>query len=297
MVSNKFGWMMGSNRLSSAVVLAACLMAGGCSYFSPAARKAAKIVSADKQDLILGSSLEKGLYRPGEAIAITVTATNTTDEPLKVRKLHARSLSFMFGSKDDDKRFARDPVVSAVEAAQLQTTENEMITLNPGQKISRTFLMTRFTGEAGAYVAQVHMVPYSGISSDHVGKVYGNVMEFEVKGEPLCTRDSEGLLMQSDAVRIAVGQGQSMGEVVSTDAILIQDSEVGFYLWWVNLDIRKGDGSRVKDSYLIDPYRARIKNRAQPFAEAMKPAKPKINERVPKVNTEPEEEEKDPLSP
>lgn len=240
----------------------------GCSLFSPENWRDSQIAESSSDDLILRLSLEKPVYQPGEAVVIQVTAINTTDETIRLRKMDKNSLSFWYGPQGGDRRVQREPVVSGMEEKELQGGGGGGMDLAPGQSVTRPFMHTRMTKEAGAFIAQVHMDPYPDVRSKRVGKVFSNTVEFMVYGDLMFLRDNMGLLDVEDGIKLA--SAQAPGEVVMSDALLIQD-EMGFYKWWINLDYRQPQGGVVKAGYLIDPYLGRVWSEAKAFDPALKP--------------------------
>lgn len=251
------------------------LQASGCSYFSPEAWKGQKRTVSSKDELILRVALDKPSYRPNEAVVMEVTVTNTTQETIAITQLDSVSTSFWFGLSAEDRRVERPPVVSSLEEADLKRRGSEIVQLKPGKKISRKFVHTRLTRDAGAYSVQVHMSPFVDITDHRTGKLYSNFAEFKVEGEPVFARDNMGYMMAEDAVKLVKEKVQStQGEVFGTDHILALDESAGFYAWWVNLDYKLPDGSAYRTSYIVDPYMGRIKEKAKPFPDSMKPKPP-----------------------
>lgn len=259
-----------AHRIHATLALGAAILfpLGGCSLLSSESWNDSQIAESSSDDVILRLSLEKPVYRPGEAVVIQVTMINTTDEPIRLRNLDKDSLSFWYGPQGEDRRVQREPVVSALEEKGLQGRGGGGMELAPGQSVTRPFVHTRMTKEAGPFVAQVHMDAYPDVRSKRIGKIFSNPAEFMVHGDPLFLRDSMGLLDLEEGIKLAAASVP--GDPFQSDALLIQD-EMGFYKWWINLDYRDPQGEVVKTGYLIDPYFGRVWAEAKPFDASMKP--------------------------
>ncbi|MBI3736739.1 hypothetical protein HY256_09535 [Candidatus Sumerlaeota bacterium] len=227
-------------------------------------------------------TLDKSVYRPGEAVIMEVTVTNTTDKPIRIQKLDSRSASFWVGSKNSEERFQRMPVISKLEEKSLNAAGSDLTVLEPHKSLTRPFIHTFLTKEPGTYLTQAHLSPFADITSTHTGKIYSNPSEFEVRGDPLFGRDSEGLILKKDAEALGRELAKSDGEVLKTDSILAEDQHAGFYIWWVNVECKRADGSVIRTAYVIDPYRGRSKGRGKPFPDTLKPKSPEIKTRIPK---------------
>lgn len=241
------------------------------------AAEAEKVIeSGEAEEVILRLTTEKGVYRPGEAIVLRVTAINTTDEPIQMHMLMATtgpprnargSVTIWFGKESNTQRLQRFPVISRNEEEGMERSGGELIDLGPGEMMSRSFLMTQITGQPGDYVLQTHMEPFWGFQTRRMGKIYSNRARYRVYGEVLLERDTKGLIQMHEAINIAAAA--TPGEILLTDAILVDD-DVGFYKWWVNVDYQDGNGQTQKSGYLVDPYQGRVWRRALPFPESMK---------------------------
>jgi len=243
---------------------------GGCAFFSPPDGFAGKPRDALPGQLNLRLSLDREVYRPGEAVVLEVAVTNTTNQEVPLPRLDGRSLSFWFGPVGEGRRCQRTPVMSKKEEKDLKEKGDEEASLKPGQRWTRSFVQTELTPETGQYVTQVHMGPVL-VDASADGKLYSNAPAYQVQGERLFKRDPQGLLELSEALDLAAKQ--LTANVVSKEGILIED-EMGFYKWWINLDTRTPDGRPLKTGYLIDPYLGRVWSKARPFEESLKRTQP-----------------------
>lgn len=264
------------SRLTLLTLLAASLALQGCGYLARRAQQGDPIIDATAKDIVVSATLSKSVYRPGEAVVVTVTARNTTDGPLRVLPPTAEAglpaaaagpLTFWFGPDNTFDRFQRYPVVSRREASSRGVQGGQTITLKSGEEMRRQFLLTRITEKPGAYVFQVHMEPFSGEDLKRIGKFYSNPISYEVYGPRLFRRDSKGLIELEEAIRIAAAEAP--GEVHLVDAVLIED-EMGFYRWWVNVDFEKPSGGLVQKAWLVDPYLGRVWSEARQFESSLK---------------------------
>jgi len=240
----------------------------GCSLISPQSWRNTKIIESSAGELALKLASDKSAYQPGEAMLLKISVTNTTKKPILIRKLNIQTLGFWPGRNTEDRRVQRYPVVSRLEEKALKEQGVEVAKLDPGQSLTRSFLHTRMTEDTGQFVAQAQMEPYAGTDSIRTGKLYSNVVDYQVGGKPLFLRDSKGLMFLDDAVKLA--SERIPGAVVLSDGLLIEDN-MGFYKWWINLDYRSAEGKQVKVGYLIDPYFGSVWSQAKPFKESMKP--------------------------
>lgn len=265
--------------ISASLVLA--VTSSGCllSTLAVLGAKPVEFADASGQDVLLRLSFDKSAFRPGEAVILTATLTNTTDETLRVRGLSggsgppqnvAGSVTFWRGRADEERRLERFPVVSLLESRDLRSGTEPLTELLPGQSIDRRFVLTRFTESPGAYVAQIQINPFvqSDLNQTRSGKIYSNVIGYAVHGQLLFDRDGVGLLELEEAINLCAARAP--GDIVLADALLIED-EMGFYKWWVNVDYREPGGVERRIAYFVDPYLGRIWSEAQPFDPATHP--------------------------
>lgn len=258
-----------------ALVLAA-LMLQGCGLLAKKAQEREKIIDATGKDIVVLATTTKSVYRPGEAVVVTVTARNTTRTTLRVLPLSAESgppnaaagpLTFWFGKEGTLDRMQRYPVVSALESRSRAPGGGEAVDLGPGEEMSRQFLLTQITPKVGKYRFQVHVKPFPSEDLKRIGKFYSEPIVYEVYGTPLFRRDTKGLIDLEEAIRLAAAE--SPGDVQLVDAVLIQD-EMGFHRWWVNVDYSRPAGGIVHKAYLVDPYLGRIWSEAKQFKSSIK---------------------------
>ena len=256
------------------VAIAALLPVGGCAalaYISTAGQSASEVIESSAEELLIRLSTDKSVYRPGEAIVLNVTVINTTDDPIELHYLHAStgppvfvrgSVTFWFGPQNDEiRRMQRFPVVSKIEEARMRATGGERSALGPGESQSRRFLLTQLSPQPGLYLAQVHLDAFWQISTERIGKLFSNLVQYRVSGDRLFERDNTGLLQKEEALKIAATS--QPGDPVDRSARLIED-EMGFYKWWVALGYARPDGSRDQVVYLVDPYDGRIWGKVRP---------------------------------
>jgi len=264
------------SRLAILPLLVVALALQGCGYLARRAQEADPLIDATGKDVVVSATLSKSVFRPGEAVLVTVTARNTTDGPLRVLPPTAESgppttasgpLTFWFGPENTCDRFQRYPVVSRREASSRGVRGGGTITLKAGEEMQRQFLMTRITEKPGSYVFQVHMEPFTSDDIKRIGKFYSSPVTYEVYGPHLFRRDSKGLIELEEAIRIVAAEAP--GEIHLLDAVLIED-EMGFYRWWVNVDYEQPSGGLIQKAWLVDPYMGRIWSEARQFESALK---------------------------
>jgi hypothetical protein len=259
------------------IVLAVALaMTQGCGLLAKKAQEKDPLIDATGKDVVLRAVMNKSVFRPGEAVIVTVTARNTTNSTLRVLGLSADSgppqsakgsLTFWFGPAGRIDRLQRFPVISRHEVRSRGREGGELVQLRPGEEVSRQFVLTRITPDAGRYTFQAHLQPFSEDELKRIGKFYSEPAYYEVYGPPLFRRDSKGLVELEEAVRIAAAEAP--GEVHLLDAVLIED-EMGFQRWWVNVDYEKPEGGLVQTAYLVDPYLGRVWSEAKQFESQIK---------------------------
>ena len=227
----------------------------GCAVLAQWASKQETVSPTSSEELLLRLTLEKPVYRPGEAILAQVSVVNTTDQVIKIRGLNRESATFWFGEEGGPRRVQRFPVFSKKEDLEIKQTGAEVLELAPGEIRSRPFLLTQLSKKVGSYVAQVHMDPFERLQvADRSGKLYSNLAEFEVRGEPYLQRDNMGLIILEEAINIAAAA--TPGDIVMTDALMIED-EMGFYKWWINVAFRR-PGGRPRASRAAPPRSDRV---------------------------------------
>jgi hypothetical protein len=239
------------------LVKLALLFLGIFSWAILSACRSVSIPTESIDDYTLTMVFDKKVYRPEECVVTTLTLKNNTHKIAQLRGLDAGSVSFFFGSGGDTSRMKRSPVFSKKE------TFNPIMEVQPGASKSRQFLLTRLTHYKGPLVAQAHYEASPSITTGPYPKLYSNTVSFQVAGEPLFGRDSEGYLTKKSVIEVA--RAQTPGEVKNAEAIMYEDMDTGFYVWHVNVTtVLPGQQPTVK-AWLINPYTGKIKGEAKPF--------------------------------
>lgn len=216
--------------------------------------------AGEPEDLKINVTLNKSAYRPGEVMVINVTLSNVSGETQPVRMLDAESLEFWFGLKGSAETPIRREAVYS-----LRERMDEYGSLASGQTVQRQLLLTRLTHYRGPMVAQAHYKRGVSIEAMKTNKIYSNVVEYEVHGERLFEReDARGIIVKEAAISLARAQVPRRTKVMETQALLVED-EKGFYCYWVNLNVNNGKGETGMVSYLVDPYKGKVKGQAKPF--------------------------------
>lgn len=263
-------------RLAFAVIIPLGLLLQGCGYLARRVQEDDPLIDSTSKDIVVTATLAKSVFRPGEAVLVTLSAKNTTDGPLRILPPTAESgppatasgsTTFWFGPAANLDRFQRYPVVSRREARARGLRSEDTILLKAGESVQRQFLLTRITEKPGSYVFQAHMEPFPAKEIKRIGTFYSHPVPYEVYGPRLFRRDSKGLIELEEAIRIAAAEAP--GEVHLMDAVLIED-EMGFYRWWVNVDFEKPSGGLVQKAWLVDPYLGRVWSEAKQFESALK---------------------------
>jgi hypothetical protein len=218
--------------------------------------------SGEKRDippLELTCTMDKSVYRPGEAVVIDVRLHNNTRQRMTVRQLDASSIIVAYNRLGDPETpVLREPVYAKNEPL------NAITPLAVGQTVERKFVFTRLSHFQGPLKAQAQYDPNPPRSFINGSSIYGNVMNFEVAGPPLFERDNAGLITQAAAIALAKKQVQSA--VTDAKAILVEDKNTGLYVTWINLSVASAaDGKPTIESFLVDPYRGFVRGRSRPF--------------------------------
>lgn len=233
------------------------VLTSGCRTMQRVDESAAEQANQDVDALTIRITLDKSVYRPGEAIRVDVMLCNNTNEPNTLPDLDAETARFYFGARDASERMERQAVSSKNE------TMYQTIDLPPGQTTQRSFLLTRLTQYRGSMLVQTHYDPNPPVGTRTMSKIFSNPIRFEVSGEPLFERDTAGLILKYEAIRLA--QAQANGEVQSAAAVLVQGYD-GFYQWWVNLQLAPEAGPVAPIGYIVDPYKGFVRGWAvEPF--------------------------------
>ena len=207
-------------------------------------------------DFQLSVTLDKSVYRPGEAVLATVTLSNNTNESIDMPELDANSVVFWFGRTNDPEKMERQAVTSPKDP------KGRIRPLPAGETMRRQFIITTLTHYSGPLSLQAHYDPEIPMLAREIPKIYSNAQPYDVSGPLLFARDGEGFIQKSEAIGLA--RAKVNQEVTAADAIFVED-EMGFYKCWVNL---KMPGDQYV-SYLVDPYIGRVWREAKPFNPAL----------------------------
>jgi hypothetical protein len=208
--------------------------------------------------LVLTCTMDKSVYRPGEAVSINVKLHNNSDQPMNVRALDASSINAIYGREDEAETTVLRPPVRPEEGA-----PERYATLQPGQFVERSFDFTRLTFYSGPMKAIVQFDPNPTGSRVNGPVTHSNTMSFQVEGDRLFERDNAGLLTQQEA--IALAKTQVDGNVVDANALLVKDDTTRLFITWVNLNVADAGGAPKLTSFLVDPYRGSVIGRSVPF--------------------------------
>jgi hypothetical protein len=230
-------------------MLATCLLIGptGCAG-GPA---------VDASEIAVSAHLDRGSYRPGQAVVCSVSIKNATRKDLPVPFPNARCVEFHCGLAGTDVRLKRDAVRSPKEEG------FRMVPLKPGQTLKRRFVLTRVTEQEGTHALHVFYHPAK--AAEVLGPKYiAPTIGYHVAGPVLFHRDAKGILLKKDAAKVAVAKAG--GGDAKADAVLVRN-EAGLLEWWVNV-VRSSGGGREPagrtSSYLVCAYRGTVRASAKP---------------------------------
>jgi len=232
-------------RAAALGVLAAAFLAAGC---------ASNDLLKPEGPIAIDVSLDKATYRPGEAAVCAVALTNRSGKGLDVQIPNFASLRFYYGPIGTDIRLERQPVASPLEPAV------KTLPVVRGETVRRRFVLTRVTQDAGRQA--LHVIYRSGKEDiDRGVGVIARAVPFVVDGHQRYARDSQGLLMERDAKRVA-REAAGAGEKAAADARLVRN-EAGFLDWWV--DVKKAAPAKAgAKSFFVSPYTGRVRAAAKP---------------------------------
>jgi len=224
------------------------------------------IRSAEKSPIHLFLRLEKTTLRPGEALVGEVFAANMSGKAIKAGVPNYKTLTFWIRDDSGLPPVRLAPVYSEKEAPM---TVQE---LAPDDFWPRKFVFTRAAEPSGTFtlVAAYESDPERALPVCYVAS--SRAATFVVEGERAMERDRNGILLKTEAMRIAREHlGQPVKEI---DARLIIN-EAGFYDWFVLLTLQEKE---VKKALLVNPYLGQVRRAIDPalFPREAEPPVPRI---------------------
>jgi hypothetical protein len=245
-----------------ACALLALALAGGCGS------NRANELGDLSVDVEVRLAVDRQAYRPGEAVRATVEIVNLTADDLQTRRPSFDSLRFYISSASDKLQLSRPPVYSKYDSGL------ETITLPPGGKDTRQFILTRFTERAGQYglIVSYDMDPPPSPELEEAPEgedrppprqlVWAKAVLYGVAGEPEFRRDAKGVLLEDDALDICLARLDCPASNIETRLVW---NEAGFLDWWVCLTISPeslAPGQAPKRAWFVNPYLGVIRSTA-----------------------------------
>jgi hypothetical protein len=216
----------------------------------------------------LTASLDREVYRVGEALTATVLLRNEGTETAFVPRFDHQTLTFTCAQKDVGVPIRHDPVCS-------RSIAPESKDLEPAKSVLRKFLFTRLTAEEGEYALQVD---FKGAISESgaVGHVIQSPLVFYRVVEPVALkRDrTSGLILKAQAMELA--EREVGCKVTASRTVLVPLDDTGLYVWVVMLRTAPVEGPERGCAVQVNPYTGRAAplelEKAQPALEDNPPA-------------------------
>lgn len=231
--------------------------------------------------------LDKQTYRPGEMVVCTVELVNPHPGPLVIQEPicshypRYANLNFLFcDNMETGHMLYRAPVIVREPQGSGADTYAPPLTLPEQWKGSKTkYAFVNLTGQVGEFkiLARYSVSPVRetalGRRSLKKMQVYSEAMTFKVEGDPLFTRNPNGLISKADAQRAALLQYDPHAErrFQAMRAALVQPQEgMDMLDWWVAFDrdptdIRPGEAPSI--AFYVSPYGGFVRSEAEPFSK------------------------------
>lgn len=237
-------------QLRALLILILFLLVTSCSLF---------IQEPDyiEEPLVLVVVPEHSQYNPGEAVVCRTYLYNVTGKELTVRDLNARSVSFWKGIVGKAEVFKFTPIFSG------QENMLETKTLGPNESTIRPFVLTNITETSGTFSLQAVYNSAPDLMMAPRYTVISPKVEISVQGPRALQRDRNGILLRTDAIRIAK---ETVNDKVTAVEATLVENEAGFLDWWVVLHLEGGSSQdkEVKRAFLVNPYLGSIRTEVDP---------------------------------
>ncbi len=194
--------------------------------------------------------------RPSEALLVEVQVKNVASDSLNARHLNADSVDFLWWTEDTMNRVKQKPVFSPKEDLSL-TTE-----IAPGKILTRKFLFTTVTPDAGTYYIQgIYASPHE--CKNVSPMIVSLPAQYKVEGVPLFSRGEDGLIYKDDAIHVAKDY---IGRPTLREHAQLIKNEAGFHEWWVTLELPAevlAKGERAYRGFFVNAYTGAIRKEAK----------------------------------
>jgi hypothetical protein len=186
----------------------------------------------------------------GDPLIATVQLKNETPADIVVPKFGVGPLKFMYGKKGLNARIQRDPVHSPSVPPRPRR-------IKPGAALTRQFLFTRITMEAGEHVLFVSFKGATGKGEFIEETAFSVPVPYRVTAQVGLKRDKvSGLILKAQAVELA--KAQATGRVTFARPVLVEIEKSGLYTWVVMLTEQHPKAGERKYAVRVDAYSGKV---------------------------------------
>ncbi len=189
---------------------------------------------------------------PGAPLVVEVFLCNTGAKPLKITALNHKTVSFW------SRGIAQEAVARVTPVYSEKEETFASLELEGDSLVSRRFLFHRATLTTGTWTL---VATYDSDPSEISTQRYfatSRPMEYRVAGDWALRRDRNGVLLKSEAIRLALEAIEEAAD--SAEAKLIVN-EAGFLDWFVLLHFKE---KGVKRAFLVSPYWGQVRKEVDP---------------------------------
>lgn len=194
--------------------------------------------------------MDKEVYQVGEPVVASVRLQNEGPGPVVVPRFDVDSVHFLRGTNDSAVQVEREPVYS-------RSPQSEPAEVAAGKSLSRRFLFTRLSDEAGEYALLASFKGAMSAEAVQTETVYSEPVPFRVVEQTALKRDpTNGLILKAQAVELA--RSSVGGQVKAHRAVLMPLAETGLYTWVVLLKTAPGGGPEEQKAVQVNAYTGKV---------------------------------------
>ena len=235
------------------------LCAGGCTGFGHGD------IETGAPTLSVALTVDAPTYARNAAVIASVTITNAGEKPASIALPGRETMEFNLFTKDSPDPFHVEFVSSPLELSEFQLVE-------PGETIKRPFVLPLAARAAGTF--RLIAVYHPELEDSIVGgtPVASDAAPFEVDGPPVFDRDSNGVISEADAIRVA--QSFFARPTKSSSArFLIDENRLG--VWLVTVELAQPDAKgRTTRACRVNPYHGKVQKEESPNLKTAPPTPP-----------------------